>query len=438
MLIAIAALATNRVIGREGQLPWRLPGDLKHFRQSTLGGVVVMGRTTYQSLGKSLPQRENWVLTGQADFQAEGVRVFHSLSELLQAAADHPQVWIIGGGQVYAQLLPFCQRQLLTLVEATPQGDAYYPEFALDQWKLIEDRPGPQGEAHAYRFLTYERDEAARQASLERLHILETPGEARYDRLTREARRVTGAPFSMLTLIDGERQWFKSTQGHTQWEGPRAVAFCAYTLLAERHLIVDDAAQDERFARNPAVTSGMVRFYAGVPIEDPQGHRVGSLCVVDSAPHHLSQEQLQQLEQLAHQVEKELHHPAHFPALPLDPITRCWARQAYDQLPPAAALLRIDLHGTQKIAENWGQPALDLLLKEYAEGLRQSLRPGDQLVRWSENQILLLSQCPPTHLEEYRHDLLAHIPPEPPVHADLQLRLQITPISKEQLHETHP
>lgn len=157
MLTTVAALSRNRVIGKDGQVPWRLPGDLKHFRETTRGGVVVMGRTTFESIGKPLPQRENWVLTRDPNWKHPQVRVFHDLAELLRAASGHEEVWVIGGEQIYRQLLPHCQRQWLTEVQAEVEGDTFYPEFSERDWQLKEKRPGPDDGSWPYHFCLYVR-----------------------------------------------------------------------------------------------------------------------------------------------------------------------------------------------------------------------------------------------------------------------------------------
>lgn len=157
MLATVAALGRNRVIGSEGGLPWHLPGDMRHFRETTRGGTVLMGRATYESIGRPLPQRENWVLTRQPDWRAEGVRVFRDAKEMVEAAKRLQTGWVIGGEQIYRLFLPHCQRQILTLVEAELPGDAFYPEWKASEWRQIADEPGPTGEAYAYHFVTYER-----------------------------------------------------------------------------------------------------------------------------------------------------------------------------------------------------------------------------------------------------------------------------------------
>ncbi|MBS2039454.1 dihydrofolate reductase [bacterium] len=156
MLITIAALSRNRIIGEQGQIPWNLPGDMKHFRESTSGGVIVMGRTTFESIGRPLPGRENWVLT-RSGKAIEGARVFSSVAEVLAAVPENKPVWIIGGEQIYREFLPHCQKQLLTLVDAEIEGDTRYPDFSESQWRLTSREPGPAGEEYGYEFCTYER-----------------------------------------------------------------------------------------------------------------------------------------------------------------------------------------------------------------------------------------------------------------------------------------
>lgn len=156
MMMTIAAMSRNRVIGEQGQIPWNLPGDMKHFRESTSGGVIVMGRTTFESIGRPLPGRENWVLS-RSGKSIEGVRVFSSVQEVLAAIPHNKPVWIIGGEQIYREFLPHCHKQMLTLVDAEIDGDTRYPEFSESEWRLTSCEKGPAGEDYDYEFCTYER-----------------------------------------------------------------------------------------------------------------------------------------------------------------------------------------------------------------------------------------------------------------------------------------
>jgi dihydrofolate reductase len=125
-MIAIAAMSRNRAIGLEGRIPWHLPGDLKFFKRTTLDHIVLMGRKTYESIGKPLPGRENWILSRQAEIP--GVRVFRSLEEIPPPPAGK-NLYLIGGAELYAALLPRCTEILLTRVNLETPGDAFFPAF---------------------------------------------------------------------------------------------------------------------------------------------------------------------------------------------------------------------------------------------------------------------------------------------------------------------
>jgi len=139
-VVLVAAMARNRVIGLNNDMPWHLPEDLRHFRQVTNGHKVVMGRKTFeailQALGKPLPQRENVVLTRAADFHYPGCAVAHSLSQALLPSSSHPgPVLVIGGGEIYAQCLPLADALWLTEIDAEFAGDAWFPAFDRAQWQ---------------------------------------------------------------------------------------------------------------------------------------------------------------------------------------------------------------------------------------------------------------------------------------------------------------
>ena len=134
----IVALARNRVIGRDNQLPWRLSADLQHFKGLTMGKPIVMGRKTYESIGRPLPGRTNIVVTRDSSFSAAGCRVVHSIDEALVAAGGADEVMIMGGENLYSQLLPRADRLYLTEVQAEVSGDAWFPEFDQTQWQELE------------------------------------------------------------------------------------------------------------------------------------------------------------------------------------------------------------------------------------------------------------------------------------------------------------
>lgn len=155
----IAALAHQRVIGQHNRLPWRLPADLSHFRRTTLGHAVIMGRRNYESIGRPLPERLNIVLSSDHGYHAPGCRVVSSLTEALDAAAGDPEIFIIGGAQVYAQALPLATRMYLTLIDGVFDGDTWFPEYAEREWRevaRIEHAPDADN-PYPYSFVTLQR-----------------------------------------------------------------------------------------------------------------------------------------------------------------------------------------------------------------------------------------------------------------------------------------
>ncbi len=154
----VVAASTNNVIGRNGELPWRISDDLKHFKAVTMGHPIVMGRRTFESIGRPLPGRTNIVLTTQRDYAADGCKVVHSPAAALRAAETADEIMVIGGGEVYALFLPMAARVHLTRVDATIEGDAYFPELLPNEWQLIEDDARPRGENDfAFSFQVFER-----------------------------------------------------------------------------------------------------------------------------------------------------------------------------------------------------------------------------------------------------------------------------------------
>ena len=155
----IVAMTENRVIGRDNRLPWRLPADLRHFKQLTLGKPVLMGRRTHQSIGRPLPDRTNIVVTRDRDYTAPGCIVAHSLDSALEAAAGCAEVMVIGGTELYRQLLPRAARIYLTLVHAEFEGDAFFPALEAGDWREVErtDRPADERNCCPYSFVRLER-----------------------------------------------------------------------------------------------------------------------------------------------------------------------------------------------------------------------------------------------------------------------------------------
>lgn len=130
----IAAIDRNRVIGRDGRLPWHLPADLRHFREQTLGKPVLMGRKTFESIGKPLPGRTNIIVTRRFGYHADGCRVFDTLSAALDSCPDAPELMVIGGASIYVQALPLASRIYLTVIDTEVEGDAWFPEIDTGAW----------------------------------------------------------------------------------------------------------------------------------------------------------------------------------------------------------------------------------------------------------------------------------------------------------------
>ena len=158
-LALIAALARNRVIGRDNRLPWHLPADLRFFKQTTMGKPLLMGRRTWESIGRPLPGRRMIVLSRDLDYQAPGCTVARSLDEALDVAGAVPELMVIGGATLYQQTLPGAERLYLTRVEADLPGDVWFPDWNERDWRLVWEEAHPADTEHAwpYRFQRWER-----------------------------------------------------------------------------------------------------------------------------------------------------------------------------------------------------------------------------------------------------------------------------------------
>ncbi len=151
----IAAMTVNRVIGKDNKMPWHLPEDLKHFKASTMGKPVIMGRRTFESIGRPLPGRHNIVITRQNDFSARGITVVSGFEEAKQAAADAEEIAVIGGGQLYRQILPVAEKLYLTLIDIDVEGDTYFPEWDDGSWKQECRENGVSSTGVRYSFINY-------------------------------------------------------------------------------------------------------------------------------------------------------------------------------------------------------------------------------------------------------------------------------------------
>ena len=158
-LVAVLAMAENGVIGRDNALPWRLPADLRHFKALTLGKPVLMGRRTYESLGRPLPGRHNIVMTRDPRWSADGVTVVGSIDEAIAAAGEAGEVMVIGGAEVYRQAWPRLARVELTRVHATPTGDTRLEGVDWSAWQIVstERHPADERNEYDYSFVTLTR-----------------------------------------------------------------------------------------------------------------------------------------------------------------------------------------------------------------------------------------------------------------------------------------
>ena len=158
-LTIIVAVADNDVIGSGNQLPWRLPDDLKRFKQLSLGKPIVMGRKTFDSIGRPLPGRLNIIVSRQRELRIAGCRVVTSLDDALAAAEPAPEVVIVGGADIYRQVLPRVTTIHLTRVHAQVAGDVHFPKLAANEWREVatEYHPADERHAHAFTFSTLAR-----------------------------------------------------------------------------------------------------------------------------------------------------------------------------------------------------------------------------------------------------------------------------------------
>jgi dihydrofolate reductase len=154
----VLAFDRNKVIGKDGGLPWRLPDDMKHVREVTAGKPLIMGRRTYASIGRPLKGRTNIVLTRDPQFHQEGVLAARTPDEALALAGDVPEVIVFGGAEVFRQFLPMADRIYLTQVDADVGGDTYF-DFDSTDWRVVENTPHPADDRHpyAFSFLTLDR-----------------------------------------------------------------------------------------------------------------------------------------------------------------------------------------------------------------------------------------------------------------------------------------
>ena len=242
-------------------------------------------------------------------------------------------------------------------------------------------------------------DEDARLAELRSLNVLDTIAEERFDRLTRMARRLFGVDVALVSLVDENRQWFKSCAGMELSETPRDISFCGHAILGDGAFVIPDALQDERFADNPLVAGPPhVRFYAGCPLRGPGGRKLGTLCIIDSKPRAFSDEDVEMLVDLALMVERE------FSAIEwatVDELTGLSNRRGFMMLAQhslllclrqniPAALVFIDLDHLKQVNDQLGHAEGDWVLVTFAQHLMKAFRSSDVVARLGGDEFLVL------------------------------------------------
>ncbi|WP_138417069.1 dihydrofolate reductase [Aquibacillus sediminis] len=160
MLSLLFAMDRNRVIGSNNDLPWRLPNDLKFFKQVTTGNTIIMGRKTFDSINRPLPNRENVILTRDKSYQQEGCQVIHSIDTIINWNNENPEkeYFIIGGAELFKQTLPFADRMYMTYIDETFEGDTYFPSFDENNWQEVKREKGIKNEKNQYDYYFIQLD----------------------------------------------------------------------------------------------------------------------------------------------------------------------------------------------------------------------------------------------------------------------------------------
>lgn len=160
MISLLLAMDKNQLIGKDNDLPWRLPADLAYFKRVTMGHPIIMGRKTYDSIGRPLPGRENIIVTRDTSYKAEGCKVIHSIEDIVKMSEETDQeLFVIGGAEIFKEILPHSDRLYITEIEEEFEGDTYFPAFDKDEWKIISKEKGIKDEKNPYEytFLVYEK-----------------------------------------------------------------------------------------------------------------------------------------------------------------------------------------------------------------------------------------------------------------------------------------
>ena len=242
-------------------------------------------------------------------------------------------------------------------------------------------------------------DEPQRLTALRALNVINTSTEERFDRLTRLARRLFNVPVALVSLVEKEHQWFKSADGYEKKSTPRAISFCAHTILQDDVLVIEDAQKDKRFYDNPLVTGEPhIRFYAGCPLRAPGGARIGSLCLIAHEPRAFSQDDRNALCDLAAMAEAEL---VAFQTATSDELTQITNRRGFMALgqlvlnesllkQQSASLSFLDLDGFKAINDTLGHREGDRALMDFADAMKVMFRHSDLFARLGGDEFVVL------------------------------------------------
>lgn len=242
-------------------------------------------------------------------------------------------------------------------------------------------------------------NEALRIDTLRALHLLDTDPEERFDRITRLARRLFDVPVALVSLVDKQRQWFKSHQGLETRETPRDVSFCGHAILDDDVFVIEDAFKDPRFSENPLVIGAPgIRFYAGYPLTVPNGSNLGTLCIIDYEPRIFAEEDMALLRDLGHMAEQEV---AGLYLATMDELTNLSNRRGFTmlgghtlgmcrRLNEDASLLYFDLDRFKQINDRFGHAEGDQALRCFAMLLRETFRESDVIGRLGGDEFAIL------------------------------------------------
>lgn len=150
MISLIFAMDRNRVIGKNNCMPWRIPEDLAYFKKKTLGSTVVMGRKTFESIGKPLKGRKNIILTRNKEYTKDGCQTVTSIEKVMEEIGDGEETFIIGGAEIYSMFLPYAEKLYITYIDHEFEGDTYFPEIDCEEWKIVSRIPGERNEKNPY------------------------------------------------------------------------------------------------------------------------------------------------------------------------------------------------------------------------------------------------------------------------------------------------